>query len=107
MPKGNSSDPFGACGLDWSGQNNDASGFKSDGTGSSPRDNWGPDSYGPNWLDSKRNRRADKESKYSTEQTIVDTPIWASPARVKRTSAQAVDVESADRFYSAGPGRKA
>jgi hypothetical protein len=107
MPKGNSSDPFSARGLDWSGQGNDPTGFKPDGNGGSPKDGWGPDSFGPDWLDSKQNRRGDRESKYSTEKTVVDTPAWASPARVKKHSATAVDVESPDHWYTAGNGRKA
>lgn len=101
---GNSDTPFCADGLNsFSGFDRDPSGFKPDGTGSSPADGWGNDAAtGPNHLDKLENRRKDRESKYSSEKTVVDVPTWPSDARVKRTSAQAYNSNP----YSAGNGRK-
>jgi hypothetical protein len=98
MPKGNSPhDPFCATGLDWSGTENDPSGFKADGTGSSPKDGWGNDAAtGVHFLDKSENKRPDRESKYSSETTVLDKPLNASTSRVKKTSATAYE---ADQWY--------
>jgi hypothetical protein len=89
---GNSDNPFstdGEGGIDWSGQQNDPSGFKPNGSGSSPKDGWGSDAAtGVNWLDKAENKRPDRESKYSNEKTVLDRSRWPSDARVRRTSAQ-------------------
>jgi hypothetical protein len=94
MPKGNSADPFGPTGIDWSG--NSASNSKDElvrsHDGADPADQWGADDacyY--DHIDSKANKRPDRESKYNSERTVVDVPMRASVARVKRTSAQAYE----------------
>jgi hypothetical protein len=91
--RGGNDNPFstdGFGGIDWSGGRNDPSGFsKANGSGSSPRDNWGPDAFGRGHLDSKPNRRSDRESKYSSERTVLDKPPNASVSRVRKSSAQA------------------
>src|SRR5262249_43124990 len=98
MPKGNARDPFTVNGgLDWSGQENDPSGFKPNGSGSSPKDEWGNDAAtGEGWIDKSENKRPDRESKYSNERTVLDKPLNASPARVKKTSAHAYEP---DQWY--------
>lgn len=101
---GNSDNPFCADGINsFSGFDNDPSGFKADGSGSSPRDGWGNNrATGRHFLDKAENRRPDRESKYSTEKTRVDDPTWPSDERVRRTSAQPWNGNP----YSAGNGRK-
>jgi hypothetical protein len=92
MPKGNSADPFGTAGIDWAG--NSASNSKDElvrsHDGADPADAWGPDdACYVDHIDKKSNRRPDKESKYNSEKTVLDTPRWPSDERVARTSAQA------------------
>jgi hypothetical protein len=91
---GNSDNPFSSTGLDWSGNSasNSGGGFMRSNDGDNPADSWGPDDacyY--DHIDSKANKRKDKESKYTEEKTVLDTPVRASVARVKRTSAQAYE----------------
>jgi hypothetical protein len=91
MAVNRSSDPFGPKGLDWSGNSGSdrSRGIGRSRDGDDPADDWGPDDAGH--IDSKANRRPDKESKFSEERTVVDVPVRASVARVKRTSAQAYE----------------
>jgi hypothetical protein len=89
-----SPDPFQHGGINWSGYSvSDRSrGISESNDGADPADQWGPDDacyY--DHIDSKGNRRKDKESKYTEEKTVVDVPVRASVARVKRTSAQAYE----------------
>ena len=92
---GNSTDtPFVHGGIDWEGNSasNSKDGFMRSNDGDNPADSWGPDdACYVDHIDSKGNRRKDKESKYTEEKTIVDEPLRASVARVKRTSAQAYE----------------
>jgi hypothetical protein len=91
---GNSDNPFVHGGIDWSGNSasNAARGFMRSGDGDNPADAWGPnDASDVNHIDSKANRRKDKESKYTEEKTVVDAPVRASVARVKKTSAEAYE----------------
>jgi hypothetical protein len=98
MPKGNERDPFCADGINsFDGFERDPSGFKADGTGSSPKDGWGNDAAtGPHFLDKAENKRPDRESKYSSEKTAIDRPSWPSEARVKKNSATAYEP---DQWY--------
>ena len=92
MPKGNSPDPFQHGGINWDGYSvSDRSrGISESRDGADPADQWGPDDAVDCYhIDSKANKRKDKESKYSTEKTVLDTPLWPSDERVARTSAQA------------------
>jgi hypothetical protein len=95
MPKGNSPhDPFCSTGLDWSGQENDPSGFKADGTGSSPKDGWGNDAAtGVHFLDKAENKRKDKESKYVVKDdgAVTDRSPLASASRSRKSEAQAYE----------------
>jgi hypothetical protein len=77
MPKGNSFDPFTHGGID--------------GPGYSEGDFGPADACYVDHIDSKANRRKDKEAKLTEEKTVVDAPVRASVARVKRTSAQAYE----------------
>jgi hypothetical protein len=80
-------DPFCADGINWKGNEGDGE--------------WGPDGLAR--VDHiNRKQRADRESKFSTERTVVDDPMWPDDARVKRTSAQAYSSNP----YGAGNNRK-
>jgi|SRR6516164_2439522 len=105
---GNSDNPFstdGEGGIDWSGQQHDPSGFKPNGSGSSPKDKWGqPDSaVGIDHINKYSNQDDTGAFEYgfSNEKTILDRPLNASPARVKKTSAQDY-YEGDDRWYRGG-----
>jgi hypothetical protein len=91
---GNSDNPFSSTGIDWSGNSasNAARGFMDSHDGADPAESWGPnDLCYVRHIDSKGNRRKDKESKYTEEKTVVDAPVRASVARVKKTSAEAYE----------------
>jgi hypothetical protein len=91
---GNSDNPFSSTGLDWKGNSSSDSWWDTHDAadGSDKSDSWGPnDVWTRKGLDSKGNRRSDKESKYSSEKTVLDKPLNASVARVRKTSAHAYE----------------
>ena len=91
---GNSDNPFTHGGIDWSGNSasNSVRGFMRTNDGDNPADHWGPDdACYVDHINSKGNKRPDKESKYNSERTVVDAPVRASVARVKKTSADAYE----------------
>ena len=91
---GNSDSPFSSTGIDWSNNSasNSVGGFMRSHDGDDPADSWGPDdACYVDHINKKSNRRPDKESKYNSERTVVDAPVRASVARVKRTSAEAYE----------------
>jgi hypothetical protein len=90
MPKGNSPDPFQHGGINWEGYSVCSRGISESNDGADPADQWGPDdACWVDHIDKKSNQRPDKESKYNSEKTVLDTPRWPSDERVARTSAQA------------------
>jgi hypothetical protein len=107
--RGGNDSPFstdGTGGINWSGNRNDPSGFKPNGSGSSPRDEWGQkDADGWDGINkrSNRNDHAEFEFKIGNEKTVLDKPVKASAAR--KGSGQAY-FEGDDRWYTAGNGRK-
>lgn len=69
-------------------------------TGSSPDDGWGPTDLGE--INSRANRGSKWSAGFTDERTVVDSPRWASDARIRRTSAQLWNGNP----YTAGNGRK-
>src|SRR6516165_6487172 len=89
-------------GIDWSGNSSNPSGFDSCDSGGTPGDSWGPDDFASvDHLNTKANRRTDRESKYSSEKTVLDRPLNVSTSRVKKTSAHAYQ---ADDWYKGPKG---
>jgi hypothetical protein len=94
MPKGNSADPFSHTSINWAGNSapDRSGGNAHSGDGDDPSANWGPDdACYHDHINAEANKRPDKESKHNSERTVLDTPVRASVARVKRTSAQAYE----------------
>jgi hypothetical protein len=107
MPKGNARDPFTVDGgIDWDGNSRSDRGFGIGRAkdGDDPADNWGqPDAASMDHINKYSNHddRGEFEFGFTNEKTVLDKPLNASPARVKKTSAQYY-YEGDDRWYRGG-----